>query len=399
MKFKGHDTHPSYGRTRNSKRIQADMQDANVTPESTDDKRPTITVDIFMEVLCALHFAMLVDSPINDASGLMLIAPSGSLKTSLLMTLPNLYPNSTVCDSNWYYGKLIKMKGVFYNRTVRSIVVPELSSLYAGDPRTGGRMEQIFQQMAGEGSMATNERDTRWERYEMRAQIFAAMTPDFAAKKHPSWEEGFHRRFLWAHLAMKNEEVLLDYLTDWRRAELEISQPIVEPAQGKIPNLLTYDDKMAIRELLESQKDFGPNHTRFVFLCRALSVLKWHYKRIGSRKVALDTVRAFSVCLSKKAALLTIPEERTAIEYRKKVEHDEVKALSLSKVSNKKPSRTASHRIRSQRNRVVVSRTPPTDNSHQHDDSATPPPGTDVLGTAGDIQEVSKQRNKAAGLD
>jgi hypothetical protein len=322
-------------RARKHRQAKATALEPEPVDDDADDRRPTVTIDVFLEVLCSLHFAMLVDSPINDASGLMLIAPSGSLKTSLLMTIPNLYPNSTVCDSNWYYGKLIKMKGVFYNRTVRSIVVPELSSLYAGDPRTGSRMEQIFQQMAGEGSMATNERDTRWERYEMRAQIFAAMTPDFAAKKHPFWEEGFHRRFLWAHLAMKNEEVLLDYLTDWRRAELEVSQPIVEPAQGKIPNLLTYSDKMEIRDLLESQKDFGPNHTRFVFLCRALSVLKWHYKRIGSKKSALETVRAFSVCLSKKAALLVIPLDRTAIEYRKKMEANEVQALSISNAPRK----------------------------------------------------------------
>jgi hypothetical protein len=306
-----------------------DMPDA--TQAETDDTRPTISVDTFMEVLCALHFAMLVDSPINDASGLMLVAPSGSLKTSLLMTIPNLYPNSTVCDSNWYYGKLIKMKAVFYNRTARSIVIPELSSVYSGDPRTGGRMEQILQQMAGEGSMATNERDTRWERYEMRAQIFAAMTPEFAAKKHPAWEEGFHRRFLWAHIAMKNEEVLMDYLTNWKRAELEVSQPIIEPAQGTIPNVLTYDDKMKIRDLLESQKDFGPNHTRFVFLCRALSVLKWHYKRIGSKKMAIKTIEDFSVCLSKKAALLTIPLDQTAINYRKKAEKDGVSKIRKGK--------------------------------------------------------------------
>jgi hypothetical protein len=326
------------------------MMDEHALPDVTiDDKRPTISVEIFMEVLCALHFAMLVGSPVNDASGLMIIAPSGSLKTSLLMTIPNLYPSSCVCDSNWYYGKLTKMKSLFYNRTARSIVIPELSSIYAGDPRTGGRMEQLLQQMAGEGSMATNERDTRWERYEMRAQVFAALTPEFAAKKHPYWEEGFHRRFLWAHLAMKNEEVLLDYLTNWRRAELEVSQPIVEPAQGVIPNLLTYQDKMDIRDMLTSQKDFGPNHTRFVFMCRALSVLKWHYKRIGSSKSALETMQKFSVCLDRRAALLTIPEDQTAIDYRDKKEKDE---LSISRLQEPR-KRTIHNKTRKKPKRVI----------------------------------------------
>lgn len=288
-------------------------------------KHPTITIPTFLDTLCALHFAALVPGPIDDASGLMIVAPSGSLKSSLLMALAALYPETSVCDSNWYYGKLLNMKAAFYNGGKRSIIIPELSSIYAGDPRTGGRMEQMLQQMAGEGSVATQAADSRWERYEMRAQVFGALTPEFAAKKHKGWEEGFHRRFLWAHLAMENDEVLMDYLTAWKRAEIEVSQPMIEPAMKAIPNLLSYADKMEVRKMLEPQKDFGPNHTRFVFMCRALSALKWHYKRIHSRKSALDTLKKFSVCLSTEAALLVVPEEHTAIRYRRKVESIKVR--------------------------------------------------------------------------
>jgi len=303
-----------------------DPKEASLT-NHTDIHKPTITVSDFLEVICALHFASLVPGPIDDASGLMLIAPSGSLKSSLLMVLSSLYPDTCVCDSNWYYGKLLKMRGAFYNGGKRSIVIPELSSIFAGDPRTGGRMEQMLQQMAGEGSISTQETDSRWERYEMRAQVFAAMTPEFANKKNRGWEEGFHRRFLWAHLAMQNDEVLMDYLTAWRRAEIEVSQPMIEPAQKFIPDLLNYSEKMKVRRMLEAQKDFGPNHTRFVFLCRALSVLKWHYKRIASKKRALDTLRKFSVCLSRRAALLIIPEEKNAARFRRQEESDRIKDL------------------------------------------------------------------------
>jgi hypothetical protein len=292
------------------------------------DSKPTIEVNDFLEVYCALHFASLVPGPIQDASGMMLVAPSGGMKSSLLMILSTLYPESCICDSNWYYGKLIKMRSAFYNGGKRSIVIPELASLYAGDPRTGGRMEQMLQQLAGEGSITTQEADSRWERYEMRAQVFAAMTPEFARKKNRDWEEGFHRRFLWAHLAMQNDEVLLDYLTAWKRAEIEVSQPIIEPAQKTIPDLLNYGDKMKIRKMLEAQKDFGPNHTRFVFLCRALSVLKWHYRRIGSKKIAMETLKRFSVCLSDHAALLVIPEEPTAVKYRRNEERKQIATQS-----------------------------------------------------------------------
>lgn len=287
-------------------------------------QKPHISIPDFLDTLCALHFASLVQGPINDASGLMLVAPSGGLKSSLLMALNNLYPETSICDSNWYYGKLLKMKSAFYNGGKRSVIIPELSSIYAGDPRTGGRMEQMLQQMAGEGSVATQANDSRWERYEMRAQIFAALTPEFAAKHHKGWEEGFHRRFLWAHLAMENDEVLMDYLTAWRRAEIEVSQPMIEPAQKVIPALVTYAEAMEIRKMLEPQKDFGPNHTRFVFLLRAFSALKWHYRRIQSRKNPLDTIRRFSVCLSREAALLMLPEERTATRFRIQQERREL---------------------------------------------------------------------------
>jgi hypothetical protein len=304
--------------------------------DNAGHNKPRIMLDDFLEVICAMHFACLVDGPVEDRSGLMLIAPSGSLKSTLLMIIPSLYPDTCVCDSNWYYGKLLKMRGSFYNGGKRSIVVPELASVYAGDPRTGGRMEQMFQQLAGEGSITTQEADSRWERYEMRAQIFSAMTPDFARKKHPHWEEGFHRRFLWAHLAMENDDILMDYLTAWKRAEIDVSQPIIEPAQKRIPILLNYGEKMKIRNILESQKDFGPNHTRFVFLCRTLSVLRWHYQRISSKKNPFDTLKRFSACLSPYAALLVLPEEPIAKKYRAQEERRDVKALKKSKVKKKK---------------------------------------------------------------
>lgn len=306
----------------------------------TGDRRPTIELTDFLEVITAMHFASLVPSPIEDRSGLMLIAPSGSLKSTLLMVIPTLYPETAICDSNWYYNKLIKLQSVFYNGSRRSIIIPELASIYAGDPRTGTRVEQMFQQLAGEGCISTQEKDSRWNRYEMRAQVFAAMTPEFASKHHLGWEEGFHRRFLWAHLAMQNEEILLDYLTAWKRAEIEISQPIIEPAQKRIPILLEYSEKMKIRAMLKSQEDFGPNHTRFVFMCRTLSVLRWHYHRIGSKKNAFDTLKRFSVCLSPHAALLIIPEEQTALKFRHAEEQREIK--SAKKKKGKKRNRTNS---------------------------------------------------------
>jgi hypothetical protein len=300
------------------------------------DNRPRITIPDFLDVLSALHFASLVPCPVRDASGLMLIAPSGTLKSQLLMYLNRAYPNSCICDSNWHYGKLLEMRESFYNGRVRSIVIPELSSVYAGDPRTGSRMEAMLQQMAGEGSLTTNEADSRFERYEMRATIFAAMTPGWVKKKHRYWVEGFHRRFLWAHLAMENEEVLLDYLMAGKQVDLHVF-PIVEPSEGFVPDEISYQEKRIIRSMLLGQKDFGPHHTRFMLMCRAAAVLKWHYHRTGSRKTWLETFQRFAVCLSKEsAALLTIPDEPNALKFRKEQEHQQLESQRRRKKKRKR---------------------------------------------------------------
>ena len=294
-----------------------------------------IDIPTFLEVYSAMHFSPLVPSPVQDRSGMMVVAPSGSLKTSLLMHLSRNY-QSVVSDSNWHYGKLLKMRAAFFNNSVRSIVIPELSSLYAGDPRTGGRCEALFQQMAGEGSISTNEQDSRFQRYEMRAMIFAALTPEFAAKHHASWEEGFHRRFVWVHLAMENEEVLLDYLTAGKQADM-IVNPIVEPPERFIPNNLKLDDRMFVRSLLKDQKDFGPNHTRFNMMCKTAAVLMWQFERTKSKKNWRHVLKDFSVCMSDKAALLVIPDEPETQKYRKEIERKE-----LSKyIKRKRKSQTA----------------------------------------------------------
>jgi len=225
----------------------------------------------------------------------------------------------------------MKMQASFFNGTIRSIVIPELASIYAGDPRTGGRMEAMLQQLAGEGCHSTNADDSRWQRYEMRCTVFAAMTPAFATRKHQFWEEGFHRRFLWAHMAMENEEVLLDYLTANKQADMTV-QSIVEPPERFIPNGLQYRDRDFVRTLLDDQKAFGPNHTRLMFLCRTAAVLQWHYARMGNKKDWRDTLKKFSSCLSQDAALLIVPPEPLSMKYRKQ---QEMSLLQLARTRRK----------------------------------------------------------------
>lgn len=354
---------------------------------------PKITIPDFLETYSAMHFSRLVAAPIQDASGMMLVAPSGSLKSQLLMHLERMYPTTCICDSNWHYGKLLNMRAAFYNGTFRSIIVPELASIYAGDPRTGGRMEQALQQLAGEGCKATNEKDSRWERYEMRASVFGAMTPEFASRKNKFWEEGFHRRFLWAHMAMENEEVLMDYLTAGRQADIDV-EPIVEPPERFIPDLLNYGDRTFVRSLLSSQKDFGPNHTRFIFLCRTAAVLKWHYERKNSKRSWRDTMQRFSACLSNHAALLMVPNEPQSTKYRKQQEKMELSRRELPKRSQRKPSRN----LRPRRKKKSVRAAPSANHGHKHNGSPAPAPQPNQPGTVGTVSTVPSGQDETTAI-
>jgi len=304
---------------------RATKKRSGMRPKVHSEQLPNaISIQTFLEVLSAMHFARFVPSPVQDACGMMIVAPSGTLKSQLLMYLARAYPSSVIADSNWHYGKLLKMKAQFKVGGIRSIVIPELSSLYAGDPRTGGRIEAMLMQLAGEGSLTTNEKNSQWERYEMRATIFGAMTVTFADRKHEFWQEGFHRRFFWAYLDLENDQVLLDYLNAGKQAQIDIV-PIVAPAEEFIPDTLTYSDKRWLRTLLLAQKDFGPNQTRYIYLCRTAAVLKWHYGRNHIHKDWRKTLRDFSVCLGKKAAVLLIPPEPLSVKYRKSQEIKELR--------------------------------------------------------------------------
>jgi hypothetical protein len=329
---------PRRSRRATTKRHQTAPRREIVNKDAAKRITNPITIPTFLEVLSAMHFARFVPSPVQDACGMMVVAPSGTLKSQLLMYLARAYPSSCVCDSNWHYGKLLKMKAQFKVGGIRSIIIPELSSLYAGDPRTGGRIEAMLMQLAGEGSLTTNEKNSQWERYEMRATIFGAMTVTFADRKHEFWQEGFHRRFFWAYLDLENDQILLDYLNAGKQAQIDVV-PIVAPAEDFIPDTLSYNDKRFLRTLLEAQKDFGPNQTRYIYLCRTAAVLKWHYARNHIRREWRVTLKEFSRCLGKKAATLVIPPEPMAVKFKRQQEHAQLLETQRKFKETRKASR------------------------------------------------------------
>lgn len=265
-----------------------------------------VRAGVLLEAICALHLASYVDGPVKDKGGLMLVGPPGMLKTTFLDVLDLNYHN-VLSASNLNTTTLLKLQGQFFNGTMRSIILPDVQAMYAGDPRTAARLEQAVMQLAGEGNRGASWQDARFQKFKSRCAIFGAMTQRHYEQFSNRWEEsGFLRRFLWSSIALANPEVLMDAIEDWHRADLGTIKIPDSPANHMIPDTLTKHERHAIRSWLKYQP--GPHEIQLSLMCRATSALRWHYAQHRIKTDAMDTMREFAETLQRDAARVHISQ-------------------------------------------------------------------------------------------
>lgn len=264
-----------------------------------------VSLSTLCEVTCAMHLASYVKSPLEDRGGLMLVGPPGALKTTALLYLDKHYTNA-LSYSMLNTTTLSKIRGDLISGTVRSIVLPDIQSIYAGDPRTCERLEQTLMQLAAEGSLGASVEDTRFRRFVSRATIFGAMPQAFFERRAPEWDEsGFLRRFVWFFYRLKDSEVLIRAIVRWERARLNNKLVVPQiPADGDIQNLVSNAEREELSKMLKYQP--GPHEVQLLMLSRTLAVLRWHYQRIGVLWDPMDTMREFSRGLQRQAAELIV---------------------------------------------------------------------------------------------
>jgi hypothetical protein len=263
-----------------------------------------VRAEIILEAICAFHLASYVPSPVKDKGGLMFVGPPGVLKTTFLDVLDENYHNS-LTSSNLNTTTLLKMQAQFYNGSMRSLVLPDVQAIYAGDPRTAARLEQALMQLAGEGNRGASWQDARYQKFKSRCAIFGAMTQKHFEQYTARWEDsGFLRRFLWAGVTLEDPEALMNAIEQWQRAEIGGIKIPDLPANGTIPYLLANHEAKEIRSWLKHQP--SPHEIQFSLMCRATSALRWHYQQRRLKHDALDVMRQFAETLQHDAALVRI---------------------------------------------------------------------------------------------
>jgi hypothetical protein len=212
--------------------------------------------------------------------------------------------------SNAFMQTMSKLQSSFYNHQVRSLCFPDLQSIYAGDPRTSGRIEQMMMQLAGEATRTIGGgQDARHSKFKGYCTIFACMTDLFYQSRAARWDEsGFSRRFLWSTYTLSDPDVLIRAIMEWTRADLGGFRIPTLPNSNYIKDTLDHDERSEIFTWLRHQP--SPHEVQFHVLCKAVSALRWHYENIGFKKNAMHTMREFAETLQKDAALLVIPDQK-----------------------------------------------------------------------------------------
>lgn len=266
-----------------------------------------VSIETMQEGVCALHLASYVESPYKDRGGLMMVGPAGVLKTTIIDVLDANYHNALTI-SNAHMATMKKLQPAFYNGQIRSLCFPDLQSIYAGDPRTASRIEQMMMQLSSEATRTIGgEEDSRYAKFKGYCTMFAAMTTSFYTQHVAKWEDsGFSRRFLWCTFTLYDPDVLMRAITEWKRANVGLIKVPNLPILP-IPDTLTSDNRREIQSWLRHQPQ--PHEIQFQILCKATSALAWHYKQQRLKKDAMATMREFAETLQHDAALLTLPKQ------------------------------------------------------------------------------------------
>lgn len=273
---------------------------------------PTISMQTMLEVLCACHLSTYVQSDVKDCGGMMLIGDPATLRSTMLNVMDRQYHN-VLSLSDLNARSLAELRGPIANKTIRTLVLPELAKLYErGNPGTAEHVIGTLRALVAEGFRAASFEDARVNRVVARCVVMAALTPSLQMKHFKDWEEsGFNRRFIWPVIALEEGEIIEESRVQRRLLDVEISSYPPIP-NSTIPDETTETERRTLRLLVKHQP--GGNHgMQLELMARTLAVLRWWYKKMNRPKdEAMARVREFSRSLGREGGLISVKLQHLA---------------------------------------------------------------------------------------
>lgn len=269
-------------------------------------------VSSLIEILSAAHLSAYVDGPFDGRGGIMLVAPPGTLKTTIIKLL-DVFPNCCVL-SDINVPTLNDMREDIANNRIRTLAFGELEKLYARHPATASNIEGILKAMVEEGFRHAAYDDQRMECREAKCLLVAGMTQQLYRRKFKQWmDDGFARRFLWSHFVLEYPDIILEAIDRWKR--IRLTEPVVfgVPAGHKIEYQVTDRETKWLRSLLPRRIDPA---AAYILLKKILCVLYMRYPRSKYGDRALSIIEDFSESLQPRGANLQIDDLQAVVPIR-----------------------------------------------------------------------------------
>jgi hypothetical protein len=251
-----------------------------------------------VEVLSAHHQSKFVNGDFEQRGGIMLIAPPGTLKSTIIKLSLEDYPDTLIL-SDLNVNTLTALKNSLIDSRYSTLGFGEFEKLYQRNPATASNIEAHLKALVEEGFQRASFEDQRIPVMAARCAVVGGITPSCFSKKFAQWQEnGFARRFLFCSYTLRDPDTLMEAISEWKMIEFgKVSSQI--PLPKKIPYTITEQENLMLRDSIKAQ----PNReTPFVIVKKIFCVLKWRY----NPKKAWDIYIDFAQCMQKNGAFLEL---------------------------------------------------------------------------------------------
>lgn len=273
---------------------------APFTPRTTLVVRERVNVRAksLIEVLSALHQSRYVNGDFDQRGGIMIVAPPGTLKSTIIKLALEDYPDALLL-SDLNINTLTALKTSLLDQRYTTLGFGEFEKLYQRNPATAANIEGHIKALVEEGFLRASFEDQRAPVMPARCAIVGGITPALYSRLFTRWlDTGFARRFLFCSYTLSNPEAIMESISRWKHINFGRVMAM-SPINKKIPYSITKSENAMIRESISSQPTReGP----FILAKKIFCVLKWRH----GTKNAVEIFKDFAESMGKKGAHLRI---------------------------------------------------------------------------------------------
>jgi hypothetical protein len=264
-----------------------------------------IRLETFLTVLHAACLTHRVQSNFPSRGGMLLIAPPGQMKTSMLNTLTD--QPGVMGYSDMTSKTLVEARDQIASKKIHTLLLYDFQKIYERKADTASNIVGSLRALVEEGfTSAAWEEHANIIQTKARALVMAACTPAFIRNHIVDWDEsGFSRRFLFCHYSLSNPEIIVKAIMQDDPIPLVLNGSVTVPFNLVIPLVEHPGDEHKLRKMLRHGQ--RGEEVPLILLRKLLAVLRWRCGKMRKPGVnAMHIMEEFSQCMMNEGAEITL---------------------------------------------------------------------------------------------